>query len=221
MATLWAVIITIVPMVAAFAAGDLGFFVAKLPDGKLDLNAFEWVIHPLEIALVLLVASRFRLNPIEVLAFRRPARMRRVVAIALAVIVGCIVVFLVIANFVGDDFLNDPNQQTNEEIIRRTPLIGNLVMAGLIAPVAEEMLYRGFLLLSFFNSRLWFWGAAAISSLLFAFMHNPTSLNLLFHAPYFIMALGFAVALRYTGSLWVPIGLHVLKNSIAVLLVSM
>jgi membrane protease YdiL (CAAX protease family) len=83
------------------------------------------------------------------------------------------------------------------------------------------MLFRGFLLLSFFNTRLWFWGAAVISSLLFAIVHNPASLNLLIHAPYFVFGLGLAMALRYTGSLWVPIGLHALKNSVAVLLIAM
>jgi membrane protease YdiL (CAAX protease family) len=220
-ATIWWLVITIGSMIAAFAANDMGLLAATLPDGKPDLGAFEWAIHPLEIALVLLVASRFRLNPFKVLAFRPPVRVRRVIALTLAVVIACIVVVLGLAAWLGtDDFLESPNQETNEQLIRNSPLLGNLVMTGLIAPVAEEMLYRGFLLLAFFNTRLWFWGAAVISSLLFAIMHNPTSLNLLFHAPYFVFALGLAMALRYTGSLWVPIGLHVLKNSIAVLLIS-
>jgi membrane protease YdiL (CAAX protease family) len=221
MATVWTLIIAIGSMAAAFAANDLGFVVATLPDGKPDINAYQWVIDPLVIALTLLVASRFRLNPIEVLALRPPVRVRRLVAFALAIVIACIVVVVALAVFFGDEFLNNPNQELNEQLIRGSTLMGNLVLAGLIVPVAEEMLFRGFLLLSFFNTRLWFWGAAVISSLLFAIVHNPTSLNPLFHAPYFVIGLGLAVALRYTGSLWVPIGLHALKNSIAVLLIAM
>jgi membrane protease YdiL (CAAX protease family) len=36
-----------------------------------------------------------------------------------------------------------------------------------------------------------------------------------------VMGLCYAAALRFTGSLWVSIGLHIAKNSLAVLLVAL
>ena len=68
-------------------------------------------------------------------------------------------------------------------------------------------------------STLWFWGGAVISSFAFALLHN-ISVNVLLLLPYFVMGLALAATLRFTGSLWVPIGLHALKNILAVVLLS-
>jgi membrane protease YdiL (CAAX protease family) len=89
-----------------------------------------------------IASARFRLNPIEVLALRAPVRVRRVIAFALAIVIACIVVVLVLAVFFRDEFLDNPNQELNEQLIRGSALMGNLVLAGLIVPVAEEMLFR-------------------------------------------------------------------------------
>jgi membrane protease YdiL (CAAX protease family) len=86
--------------------------------------------------------------------------------------------------------------------------------------VQEELMFRGLLLLSFFHTRLWFWGAALLTSLLFALIHNQFSLNIFLHAPYVFMGVAFAWALRATGSLWAPIFLHVAKNALAILMLS-
>jgi membrane protease YdiL (CAAX protease family) len=222
MAIVWAVAITIAIWFAAFAARDFGLINATLPDGQLDPGALERVTIPLEIACVLLVASRLRTNPLKVLAFRRPVRLAAFMAIALATVVAMIGIVVAVAGFLEDDssLLSDPNQKLNEQNIHHFSLQENLLVTGIFAPVAEEMLFRGLLLVSFFNTRLWFWGAAIITSMLFALLHNPTSMNMLYHAPYFVMGLCFAGALRYTGSLWVPIGLHVMKNVVAVLLIT-
>jgi membrane protease YdiL (CAAX protease family) len=220
-ASVWAVVIFIVTLFAPLAAQSLGLVVVTLPNGKADPQAFETIMAPLTILFLLIVASRLRSNPLEVLALRRPLNAKRVISVVLVTLTAMILIAGLAVGLAEDNEVADPNQQLNEETIHRTGLMASLLFTGLLGPVKEEMLFRGFLLVSFFNTRLWFWGAAAITSLAFAFVHNVDSLNPLLMLPYVVMGLGFAFVLRFTGSLWVSIGLHVLKNSLAVLSVSL
>jgi membrane protease YdiL (CAAX protease family) len=217
MALLWVVLIglSLLPVAALLAISGWNF--SLLPDGHANVVRIEEIADPIAIALCLLVASRLRYNPIDVLALRFPTNAVRVLKIA-----GFILLLTTIASIVAVGLYDgdDPSQQANAATLGQNDLMEGFISAALLAPIKEEMLFRGILLLSFFNTRLWFWSGAVLSSALFAFVHNPTSINLLLHAPYFLLGLGFAAALRYTGSLWVPIGLHALKNSIAVLIVS-
>lgn len=220
MATVWIIGIFVFTFFVPLGAASLGLVASRLPDGSLNYYALAAIADPLAIVCMMVVASRLRLNPFDVLALRRPTRAVKFIAIALAVAAALFAV-LVVALVFTDDLLNDPNQKSNEQRVRDLGFFESLLIKGLIVPIKEEVAFRGFFLLSFFGTRLWFWGGAAISSLMFALFHNPTSLNIVFHLPYFISGLCLAAALRYTGSLWVPIGLHVLKNSIAVLSVSL
>jgi sodium transport system permease protein len=178
------------------------------------------LFRSLAILCLLIVASRFRSNPFEVLALRRPTNARGAIAVVLITMVAMILILAVVALLADESDVVDRNQQLNEETIHRTGLLASLLFTGLIGPIKEELLFRGFLLVSFFNTRLWFWAAAAITSLAFALLHT-FSINVVLLLPYFVMGLGFAAALRFTGSLWVSIGLHVLKNTMAVLSVSL
>jgi hypothetical protein len=81
---------------------------------------------------------------------------------------------------------------------------------GLGAPLWEEMLFRGFLLVPLAR-RLGFWPAAALVSAGWTALHltySPTGL-----AEVFLIGLFFAWLFRRTGSLWVPIVCHAVYNS--------
>lgn len=222
MATVWFIVIVIVTSFPLFAAEDAGLITVSLPDGKLDFYAFSRIAAPLQILATLIVASRLRFNPLDVLALRYPARMRQLVIIVLALMAAALAIM--IAVFVvqqvfeenGEVVPANKNQEDLAQIILKSGLLPSLMISGLLAPIAEETMFRGLLLLSYVNTRLWFWGAAVITSFLFALFHNPGTLNPFVQAPYFVMGLAFALALRWTGSLWVPIGMHMLKNVIAV-----
>jgi hypothetical protein len=54
-----------------------------LPDGSANVTTIQEVALPLMIVGTLIVASRLRLNPLDVLALRRPARTDRLIMIAL------------------------------------------------------------------------------------------------------------------------------------------
>ncbi len=96
-------------------------------------------------------------------------------------------------------------------------LLGLLCLAMIIAPVAEEILFRG-ILLPLLMKRLGAGSAVILSSFLFALIH--------WHVPsffpLFVLATGLALAYVYTGSLWVPILMHALFNgmNLAVLLLA-
>ncbi len=79
-----------------------------------------------------------------------------------------------------------------------------------IAPISEEVLYRGILYRGLRNST----GrvvAAIITSILFGFLHGQWNVAI----DTFVLSLLLIVGLEYTKSLWTPIFLHGLKNFIA------
>ncbi len=111
------------------------------------------------------------------------------------------------------DLVVQPEQQP---IIREFPRTGAglalfILVAVVMAPVFEEIVFRGFLFRGFANSWGWWWGAL-VSSTIFGLAH----LHLDVFVP--LAGLGFALAWIYrrTGSLWPCIVLHALFNTVAV-----
>jgi membrane protease YdiL (CAAX protease family) len=103
-----------------------------------------------------------------------------------------------------------------QEILRQFPrstagIVLFVIMAVIMAPLFEEVFFRGFLFHGFATSWGWVWGAVA-SSAIFAVAHLQLSIV----APLF--ALGFALAWVYkrTGSLWTSIALHAVFNGLSV-----
>ncbi len=86
-----------------------------------------------------------------------------------------------------------------------------VLVAVVMAPLFEEIVFRGFLFRGFANSWGWVWGALA-SAAIFGAAHLQLDIFL----P--LAALGFALAWAYhrTGSLWTCITMHALFNLIAV-----
>jgi membrane protease YdiL (CAAX protease family) len=89
-----------------------------------------------------------------------------------------------------------------------------IFMAVILAPIAEELLFRGVLLPACSRA----WGVRAgvvVSSLLFAFMHlHATSF-----AALWLLSVGLAIAYMYTRSIWAPIAMHMLFNGVNLVMV--
>lgn len=86
-----------------------------------------------------------------------------------------------------------------------------ILLACVIAPLFEEIFFRGFLFQAFARS----WGVpagAVISAALFALSH----LQLDVAVPLFVLGLGLAFVFVVTRSLWASIALHAAFNAIAV-----
>lgn len=85
-------------------------------------------------------------------------------------------------------------------------VFGLAVSAVAVAPLAEELFYRGFLFTLF--RRLGFWPAAALSSLLFGAAHGAPTLVL----PLAVAGFAFALAFETTKSLVAPTVAHATFN---------
>ena len=138
--------------------------------------------------------------------FRRPNR-----AILWTVPVGLVAVYAV---SLAHDLVVHPEQQP---IVNEFPRSGVgaalfVLVAVVMAPLFEEIVFRGFLFRGFANSWGWVWGALA-SAAVFGLAH----LQLDVFVP--LAALGFVLAWAYkrTGSLWSCIAMHGIFNAIAVL----
>jgi membrane protease YdiL (CAAX protease family) len=83
---------------------------------------------------------------------------------------------------------------------------------GFLAPVGEELIFRG-VIQSTLSAR---WGPGWglwLSSFFFAFVHADPSLFL----PIFLLGVVFGYAYKRSGSLWAPMVLHILNNTAATL----
>jgi len=93
-----------------------------------------------------------------------------------------------------------------------------VLSVGIVRPIAEELLFRGFLLPALARSRLGFWGAGLVTSALFAAAHyylfTPDVLMLV---GFFLGGLFLVWTLGVTGSLWVPMAIHMSYNLLALL----
>ena len=87
------------------------------------------------------------------------------------------------------------------------------VLAVVVAPVAEETFFRGFIF-GGLRGRIGFWWAAAASATLFAFAH----LDPITFVPIFIIGLVLVWVYSRTGSLWYSIQLHMGYNAIVLML---
>lgn len=86
-----------------------------------------------------------------------------------------------------------------------------LLMAVVLAPLAEEMLFRGILMPALMK-KTGTGAAVAISSALFALshMHLPSL------APIFVLSLALSLLYIYSGSLWSAIMLHAVFNGVSI-----
>ena len=90
---------------------------------------------------------------------------------------------------------------------------------GVGAPLAEELLFRGFLLGALSRTYLGFFGAALVTTLAWTALHAGYSGFGLVEV--FIAGMFFCWVLWRTGSLWVPIACHTLYNSSILILLWM
>jgi membrane protease YdiL (CAAX protease family) len=93
-------------------------------------------------------------------------------------------------------------------------LVAAVLLAVVVAPLVEEFIFRGFL----YGVTKKFagpWAAMATSGLIFAAIHQ----NLPALPAYFLLACGLTLAYERTGSIWTPIAMHVLFNSITVVVI--
>lgn len=89
-------------------------------------------------------------------------------------------------------------------------LINIFLILAVIAPMVEELIFRG---LGYLNLRRFvgFWPAAIYSSFIFALYHGQLNVGI----DTFILGMFMALAIEKTGSLYSSIAMHFIKNALA------
>lgn len=176
------------------AAGALGIVLASL------------VLYGWQALAAWLFSLRTAGRSLALWGFRRPAR-----SFFWVVPLGLVAAYAV---GIVHDVIVHPEQQAIVDQFPRSPVgaVAFILVAVVLAPFFEEVVFRGFLFRGLANSFGWVWGAL-ISAGVFGIAH--LQLDVFFP----LAALGFFLAWSYrrTGSLWAPIAMHAVFNAIAVL----
>ena len=167
------------------------------------------------IAALLLVMKRPLLNQLAL--DRGPSRgwLDYVIGFGL-----CIVMGSVINSFrqyvLGHDIYADLKQL---DFLFRIPIWPlSFVVVALLAPAAEELLFRGVLLPGLARTWLGFWGAALVSTLVWTALHVGNAYSIAGMLLVFLLGIIFSWMFAVTGSLRVPIAAHMLNNALACML---
>ena len=181
------------------------------------LNQLTLAAGYLPIAFVLLFfLPRLAGAPLEALGFRR-LRARDAMPIVVAFVI------LEIGSFAYERILvalhQGAHRQVGFEHMRFhgvADVVVTFAVGCVVAPVAEEIVFRVFLL-NAFASWMPFGAAAAASAGLFAWAH----LDAVVAPEIFFLALMFTALYRYTHSIYASMILHGVNNSIAFLLIGL
>ncbi len=215
--------------VAALGAVWLYLRLAGIGEGVIDPGALERqatvgdalyfaVLDGTIVVLALIAAGRFKSRPKRVLALGPPAEGARAYAAAILLSTAAAIVWI------GGLWAIAPDVFAAEAAPYQARLKGEagwmpLLALGLLAPLAEELFFRGFLFSALASSRAGVWGAALATTLVWTGLHVDHSA--VAKAQVFASGLFLSWLLIRTGSLRVPIVCHVLFNcgvSLALLL---
>ena len=111
---------------------------------------------------------------------------------------------------------NSTNEKTVQSLIPASPIL-MFIAAGLFAPILEEITFRK-TFQTIFKKK---WAFAIISFLVFGYIHVMNSnnhLELLYIIPYGSLGLVFALADYETDTVFTSIMMHMIHNSILIIL---
>jgi len=129
-------------------------------------------------------------------------------------VVGFVVAFILayIAGYpIEQHFGVDTTQQALSQSVTVSGLLPLVILSGvIIAPIAEEIVFRGYLYKAF-RDRFKPWYAIVMSAALFSAIH----LEPLAAVQLFVIGVALAYVYEKTDNLMAPIALHVLNNAVA------
>lgn len=157
------------------------------------------------------------LNPVGLFGLW-PKNWRWCAGVGLAGIAAVIPVILLIQKVVSGWFPEAEGDRTVEFLRERATAADwatVVVMAVVVAPVVEEVIFRGYLygVARRFGGR---WAAVGVTALLFAAIH----VNALGLVPLALLGVVFALAYELTGSLWTSVLMHVCFNGLTLVVLA-
>ncbi len=194
----------------AVLAGVLEASGVNIDEDSPGFNAGATLVLDLAIvgATIFVLALVSRPRPWH-LGFRRGVGLRSAIGLALMAVLA----FFIFAVSYQAIFRPDNPQDIVQDLgaDRSTfLLIAGALLVIVVAPVAEELFFRGFLF-RVLRTRMAFWLAAAIDGVLFGLVHGALVIVPI------LAFLGFILCWTYerSGTLFVPIALHALNNTLA------
>jgi len=191
------------------------------PDLKGDgaLLAAQAMFDGLLLLVALGVASDWKFRPLG-----RPLRLlglRPFRLSAIWIMLATLVAYYIAAGLFASLVLKPDQEDIGGELGVGNPsvviAVAAVLMIVLLAPIAEELFFRGFLFAGL-RTRWSLWPAAITSGLIFGSVHAPTGITTV--VP--LAVLGFALCWLYdrTGSLWPCVIAHMINNGLALAVVN-
>lgn len=157
---------------------------------------------------------RFRTLPRDVVAAF--VHLLAVWPVVLGAIVVTTVVGKLIAHWMGSPDFEMPQHEALRELTKQPGVsleILLIILAVVVAPVTEEMIFRGLfqtMIRSYLNRP---WPAIVVTSVMFAMVHADLA-----HWPaLFVLSMGLGYSYEKSGSLFRPIFMHAFFNAVAIL----
>ena len=132
--------------------------------------------------------------------------------IGLAIIPLSALIVAILQLIIGGEFKNPQIPFLAPEGFSWSGLISMLILVGLVAPFAEELVFRG-VFYKWLRDRWGVWVGVFISALVFGAAHVVPSVA----AVAFVLGLILAYSYERSGSLWAPVLIHVINNAVKVL----
>ncbi len=187
-----------------------GFTAEDVEVGKADLILGALLFAVLVGAVLFTLIARQKL-PAQVFGLSRLATWKSILLGATFLLAGypaILLLSLITLRIAGGEM--EPQEVVSLFLQENDPFtrIGVILMAVVVAPIAEEILFRGYIY-GVMRKYAGIWPAALFSSALFAVIHvHIPTLGVLF-----FLALIFVLAYEATGSLLVPMTMHALFNA--------
>lgn len=191
----------------AASGGDLEELPAGVLIGLTFVQDIGFILAPI------LVATWFATRPrLEDFGLGRPGRVWVAVGLTAAIYVGFIIFSAAWVSVLGIDSQDTlPDELGVDDATVNLVLV--LLLVTIMAPVAEEILFRGYVFRAMRNATP-YWVAAIISGVIFGGIHLGSS-PVGFIVPLMVLGAGLALLYQWTGSLYAPVALHALNNAIA------
>lgn len=220
------VIVFVITIVALVFVSTVAFFVIEAfdiegdidtsPGGASILLISQFILDVIAVA----VAAGFSLGkfnlPPAAWGLIRPIKIN--IGQVLLTLLGCFVALIAYGAVVaglGLEFL-EPEANIPESLFdQRSVLPLTLFLVLIVAPLAEEMFFRGFVFHGLWP-RFPLWAAMLISGLLFSAIHVTGADMIGLLIPFTVIGALFAWIVQRTGSLWNAIAVHFLFNLIGV-----
>jgi membrane protease YdiL (CAAX protease family) len=186
---------------STFARSTLGVLIASIPMGT-------------AVAITLAFITFVDKKSLAYLGLTYDGDSLTLVAYGAGVALGCVTIQLLIGLLLG--YINVKPSKLSEDCVSCLPLFLGGFIDFMSAAIFEEVIFRGYVFYLLYRA----WGlevAIAISSIVFACAHLLKHKNMpaLFTLNAFIFGLIMAFCRYYTGTLWLPIGLHFGWNVVA------